>query len=547
MNGLLPFNITLLDPARGRLGALLPVTTADIYDNEGDYHPQGLYSSQIFAKPGDHLRQVRHGYIDMHTRIFHPKVFLELSRIKALYKKILSGKGYATWNAKLKDFETSDILDGETGYAFFMSHFDEMVFVRNQSPARDLRIDLLEKYRGKCMVRYLVVLPAGLRDIEIDAAGRTIENDLNPLYRKVIRTANTLSADGSDKNDPTLDTARWSLQQHFNAVYEHIEGILKGKNGFLLAKWGSRKIHHGTRNVLTALDPAPPVLGGTNAPGVNDTIVGLYQYLKGTMDLAIFAVKTGPLAPIISALPGNISVIDPKTLKSKTVNPSTFVRDKWGSDNSIEELISGYEKLAARHKPVMMDGGYVALIYRDDKNFRVIYDIDEVPEGWDRDKVTPMTWTELYYICAMSYYEKTIAFITRYPITGDGSIYPSEVSVKTTNVGIALRALNVDWLAEDGDAGLLINMPVPGGAFFESMSVHTSKIKGLGADFDGDMTSCNIVVHKEAVDEGKAYMKSAKAFLSPSGGLNYGVVGDIGELVLHNFTNTEKIKAILKG
>lgn len=531
----IPFNIKLLDPSKGRLGTILPVTTLDIYDSEKDYHPQGLYSSQIFGRPGEHARQTQFGYIDMHSRVLHPKVFLELVRLKALYKGLMSGSAYALWDDELKDFVKSDIIDGQTGYAFFMSHYKDIVFKRNESTARDLRIDLLEKTRPNSLYRYLLVIPAGLRDIEVGDDGRTVENDINPLYRKVLRVANTISPESSDKNDPVMDTARWTMQVNFNAIYAHIEDILEGKRGFLLDKWGSRQIHQGTRNVITAMDPAPAELGSPGAISVNDTLVGLHQYLKGTVDLSIYGIKTGPMSKILDALPGRIPVVDPETLKGKIIDASIFTRDKWGSGEGIEELINGYAKIENRHRPILLDGNYAALIYSDDKFFRVIYDIDEVPEGWDRTKVRPMTWTEMYYISVAPQVNRVAGLVTRYPVTGSGSIYMTNILLKTTTVGKRLRSLDTGWhpLADDETFS---QMPILDAPFLESMSVHPSKVDGLGADYDGDMTSLNFIVSDEAVKEAKRYLHSPEAFLSPQGGLNYGINNPIASMVLHNLT-----------
>lgn len=531
----LPFNITLIDPSKARLGTLLPVTVLDIHNSEGDFHPQGLYSSQIFGRPGDHTRQTRHGYIDMHTRVLHPKVYLELTRLKNLYKGIMAGTAYAVWDDEKKDFEKSDILDGSTGYAFFMSHYKDLVFARNDSSIRDLRIDLLDKFRDKSLYRYLIVMPAGLREIETDEHGRTVENEINKIYRKVIRVANTIAAESSDKNDPTLDTARMNLQKYFNEIYAFIENLVSGKRGFLLSKWGSRNVHGGTRNVITAMDPAPRELGANDALTVNDTVVGLHQFMKGTVPLTINGLRTGPLSPILDVLPNNIPVVDKDTWKQRYIDPSLFIRDKWTSEDSIEELINGFAKIDNRHKPVVFDGHYAALVYNDGKFIKVFYDIDSIPEDKDRTYVRPMTWAELYYLSVVGFVGRTVGFVTRYPVSGTGSIYPTNIYLKTTEVGMKLAPLDNEWKPLP-DSAKLMEFPRYQDPFVESMSVHPSKVPGLNADYDGDTTSLNIVVSDEAVAEGKKFLNSPDAFLAPTGGLNFGLNNAIGDLVLYNFT-----------
>lgn len=480
-----PFNISLLDPSKKRLAGLLEVKSMDIYDIDGTFHQQGLYSVPIFGPVGDTSRQTRHAYIDMRTEVLHPKVFLELTRLKALYKGILAGKDYAIWDDKLKDFTKNNIIDGYTGYSFFMEHFKDIVFPSNDSHSRELRIKLLNQERTKAMYRYLIVIPAGIRDIEVDDGDRVVEDEINPLYRKVIRASNTISIYMDDINSPSLNTVRWNLQCTFNDIYAYIESILSGKKGFLLSKWAARNIHNGTRNVITAGDAAPRELGSSDAISVSDSVVGLHQYMKATNELSIYNVKTGPLAPIINSIPGNIRAIDVNTLHSVTISPSIQVKDMWGGETGIEDLINSFGKLPARHKPIMIDGYYAALLYRDDKYFKVIYDIDELPKDKDKSKVKPITLAEMFYISVYLQSRKVAGYVTRYPITGTGSIYPSMIYLRTTVKGDNLIRLDDNW-SPITDELPAINMPRYGEPFFDSMSVHSSKAIGLGADYDGD-------------------------------------------------------------
>lgn len=478
----LPFNLFLLDNAKSRLVGALPVQSANIYfNNNNAFDPQGLYSSEIFGDVGSKQRQQKYSFIDMRTEIMHPKVFMELTRLKMLYKAIMQGTGYAVWDATLKDFVKSDIIDGETGYQFFMSHFNELFYQSNDSNIRALRIEFLDKVHDKCLYRYLLVIPAGLRDIELNEEGRVVEDEIAALYRKVIRASNTISIYSHDSSNRTLNTVRWNLQNTFNDIYGYIESILAGKKGFLLAKWAARNIHGGTRNVITAMDAAAHTLGAANAITINDTACGLHQYLKGTADISIFNIKSGPMFNICDHLPNRIMVVDSRTLRRKQIEPSLFTKDNWGTDQGIEKLINGFAKLDARHKPVMIDGDYAALIYRDQHHYRVFYDIGDLPSNLHPHLVKPITWGEMFYISVYQTAKRLAAYVTRYPITGIGSIYPSFVYLKTTVKVDNLIRLDDQWKPVTNEVPA-INMPVYGQPFIESMAVHPSKVPGLGAD-----------------------------------------------------------------
>jgi len=477
----LPLNIALLDPSLGRLRAIKPTLSQDIYDSNGDFHPQGLYSTDIFGKVGSEARQIRASYIDMKTQIMHPKIFLELTRLKNLYQGIMSGTAYAVWNEKDKDFEKSDILDGNTGYGFFMSHFPDLVFKNNSSHIREMRIKLIDKWRGSCMYRYLIVTPAGLRDLETTDDGRVQEDDINGLYRKALRVANTINPRDVNSNDKALDTARWALQKNFNEIHDMLLNIFDGKRGFALSKYASRRISGGTRNVITAMDPAPRKIGAVDAVGVNDTMVGLHQFIVGTMDLTLHSMKTGIARELIDNINDRVPVVNSETLEKQYIEPSDYTRERWGTIDGLSRLVTGFEQLGPRHRPIIIDGHYLALLYKDEKTFKVFNDINELPEGFSRDNVRPITWAEYFYTQCYRNSQNTTGYPTRYPITGDGSVYVSLPYLKTTNRSVVSSELNDDWKPY-GKGWIAPCFPIRDMAFFESMSVHISKIRGLGAD-----------------------------------------------------------------
>ena len=145
----LPFNIFLLDSSKSRLSNLLPVETQDIYGRNEEFNVQGLYSTEIFGVQGSQQRIRKHSYIDMRVEIMHPKVYYDLVRLKGMYGGIMAGTTYAVWDDNLKDFVASNIIDGETGYSFFISHFRDIVFVQNESALRELRIKFINKVKDR--------------------------------------------------------------------------------------------------------------------------------------------------------------------------------------------------------------------------------------------------------------------------------------------------------------------------------------------------------------------------------------------------------------
>ncbi|QAX96132.1 hypothetical protein [Vibrio phage vB_VmeM-Yong XC32] len=479
----LPFNIDFLADIPNTYAGMLPVQTGQLYEGRhGDYHPQGLYSNVVFGKQGEEARDEKEGFINLKVPVFHPLYYKELIALKQLYNEILTRQAYAVFDEAENDFVRSDIMTGETGFAFFLRHFPKLIFKRNKSQQRDLRIDLLEKYRQQAFVKRIIVIPAGLRDIELTEEGQPKEEEINDLYRKVISVSNTINVDFESRNSELLDEAKASMQRHITAIYDYIFQMLEGKKGLLQGKFASRRIVGSTRNVLSSMDVGSEVLGDERQPGLNTTMVGLFQFMKATqIHLTEYAFRSLFLSDMYAEGEYEVPLVDRKTLKTVYHSLSDKVREKWLTSDGLENMINGFADATLRHRPVTIDGHFLRLIYQDDKYYKIMKSIDELPDGWEPANVRPMSWAEMYYLLSKDLVPRSRAFCTRYPVTGLSSIYASEVYIKTTVSGLNLLELDESWAPTDNRA---VEFPDTSNnlAFFDTMSVSPYMLSGLGAD-----------------------------------------------------------------
>jgi hypothetical protein len=542
----LPFNISLMQLSPERIAALRPVTVLDYFENvSGDFHEDGLFSVAIFGRVGDEARDRRFSFIDIKVEIFHPVIYDRLCQLRNLYRGIMAGTHYAIWDSELKDFVAADELTGETGYAFFVSHWRDIKFEKNRSDIRAQRIALIEKYRDRAMTSKILVMPAGMRDIEVDASGNMKEGDLNGIYRRILSIARTIAVTESNALAATLDTPRLMLQTAFNELYDAVEAMLTGKKGFIQNKWASRRVFDGTRNVITAMDNSTEELGAINAPKYTDTIVGLWQLSRALLPVTTHFLKSGYLAQVFGYGDGQARLVDPKTLTAEVVTVSTYYYDRWTTVEGLQKIVSGYGEASLRDKPVMIDGRYVALIYAGpDKTFRVFSDINELPDPETMRKwVRPINLVELIYLSGYRHWNDYVGFVTRYPVTGIGSCYPTTVYCKTTVVGEMRRELGEDWMPL-GDEYVAPEFPTYAPlAYQDSLVIPSTRLAGLGADFDGDTASFNAVYTEEAVAEVKRYLSSKAAFVDPLKGLRAPVDISTITLVLRNMTGAPRANA----
>lgn len=80
---LAPLNVSLLVPQPQQLKLLQPITSLDIFDGPGgNFHDAGLFSTLIFGRVGDPIRDRQFGYIDLRIPVLHPIVFRTMSKLR---------------------------------------------------------------------------------------------------------------------------------------------------------------------------------------------------------------------------------------------------------------------------------------------------------------------------------------------------------------------------------------------------------------------------------------------------------------------------------
>lgn len=480
----IPFNIYLLELTPARLFKQKPVKALDIFDGPSrNLHEDGLFSQSIFGRPGSDERRTRFSYIDIKTTIFHPVIYRTLCSLKRFYGGILSGAEYAKWDPVAQDFVRASPIEGRTGFAFFLQHWKDIKFEPTKSTTRDFSIKLIKKYADKALTQYIVVGPAALRDIEIDG-GRIKEDEINTFYRKLLSISNTISEATIRQNPEIINIARFNLQLTFNQLYDYLERMVDGKSKLILGRWASRRVANGTRNVLTSIDSTSPVMGREDQVTVNHTMLGLYQFIKAILPVAQFHVRNGFVSKVFLEVNAPVSLVNQKTLEAEHVTLGPEHYDRWMTQDGIESIFNAFAEESIRHRPIEVDGRWLGLIYKGpDQTYRIFQDIRELPEGFDRKYVSPLTLAELIYLSIYEVANKYPILVTRYPIAGVGSIYPSMPYLKTTVKAEIRRELREDFTPYPNDSGpVAYQFPITGLAFFNTEGPHPIKLAGLTAD-----------------------------------------------------------------
>lgn len=476
-----PFNVEILKISDIAAAKFPQVTTLDTFDGASkNFHPQGLFSNEIFGAAGSRDRFTRFAYIDIKIPILHPLVYRTLGKLKRLYHEIITGKSYAIFDKELKDFVKSDPVDGETGYHFFMSHWQQIQFPENLSDLRKLNIDFINKFRKDAEQTRIVVAPAGFRDYVIFASGKEEEDQVNALYRKLIASSNAITKEMFEMSPKTYDRVRNTLQAAFNAIYEYLESIVKGKNKFLLGRVLTRQVIDGTRNVFTTQNLETKRLLSEDGPDSNSTGIGLFQFLKAYRPKCLHAIKNGFLSEVFRSIGAPVKLVNPKTMHAEEVELSMESYNQWMAKEGLEKLFNLFGEEQRRHQPIVIEGYWLALKYNDGKVFKLFSDIDELPEGFDKKHVSPVTFAEFMYSQVYMIEKEVTLNVTRFPVTGFGSIYPSLPYLKVTLKSQRLRLLDQYW-QDSGE--VLREFPIPTEGFVNTLMPAPDKLGGMNADW----------------------------------------------------------------
>lgn len=531
---IVPFNIDLLILKDSDVANIRPVKVHDITTaSTRNFHPDGLFSIETFGKVGEERRNRLFSYIDMRVPVFHPIIFKTLCDLKGLYGEIMSGRAYAVFDKESKDFIRSDAMKGNTGYSFFVSHFKELMFEPRPSAKREFSIKLINKYRANCLMSKLVVMPAGLRDYVVDANGKPSQDEINGLYLKVLSIAGVIENVDPKINAEYLDSARHNLQIAVMEIYDYIKNMMEGKSKLILGKWAARKVFNSTRNVISSHIPDAQQLHSPKTVGTNQTVIGLYQYLRMILPLAIKHVRDTYLSDVFVGPNSPAIMVNKKTLRKEQVMLSPEYYDEWMTYEGLEKVFARFGEENLRHEPLDIEGYWVGLIYDDGKHYKFVQDIEDLPEDRDPKFLRPITYAELLYLSVYKDAAQIPCFVTRYPVTGYGSIYPSYVYLKTTVKSKVRMELDDSW---EPTGNVAYEYPVEGVGFFNSMAPSMSHLSRLTADFDGDTCSATAVWTDEAKAEISKVLNSRDYYVAITGKMAFSAGNDLTDLTLASMT-----------
>ena len=486
-----PFNVTLLDVNKFvKENRVQDVSSLSLREpSSRSFAADGLFSESIFGPMGSTQRLVTFGKIELNTAILQPMIYKNLLRLNGLYEDIISGTAYAIFDKTTNNFVRcidASQDDAGTGFSFFMSHFDELEFKRNDSIIRSDRIDLIEKYREVAFCSQFLVLPAGLRDLT-EEQGALSTDDINKIYQTLLSYSFSIPKGATSS---IYDGVRYFIQKKAIELYDYIENILTGKRGFIRGVWGRRKIALGTRNVISAASYSTMTPDDPQALKPDETKIGIFQCMKAAEPAVVHNVRTKFFAPVLGHDSTTVALTNPKTYELEYVELSSEELNRYDSPEAISEWISKFVNVDIRFKPVALRDSngsehYLCMVYDTGTTislFRSLSEFEKASGGksLDRSKIRPLTWAEMFYMATYAASINRHLFITRYPVIQDESCYPTKIHLCSTNPARIVKLIHT---LEDETVLLQYpQYPIIGNSFVDSTVVGSARLMGLGGD-----------------------------------------------------------------
>lgn len=431
------------------------VTSKRIYNGaQNSYNPTGLFSEEIFGQTSDE-RRYRAGYIKLPIHVFNPDIatFI-ISRSGGIIRKIAFGEV----KCDIEDGELKPKPDGKyCGLKDLYEIWDQLDLDKNIKSSNQDKLTILKKspkrliFNDKVLVCPPELRPAGMKN------GKMVKNELNTIYMNILGLKNVTSH--------TTSTSTYQIYNKFQEavinIFQYVKNYTSGKTGFFQKHLLSKTTTHAAWNVISAP-----------------------SYNKEEPDIGIF--KTGyPLDACISMFAPLIKFKLKQYLSFNSLQSIAVNKDEIKSndimniydDKMLNDMISIFKENPGSR--------FDKIFITPDQSKWVEFEYFDV--NANKKIQRPLTMTDVMYMCAKSVIVDADrhVYTLRFPVGDIYGFFFSKVHILST-----IKTTKIQFNGETIDTYPLIDMNAPhrivATSFAQTINMSNSRLKALGADYDGD-------------------------------------------------------------
>lgn len=460
-----------------KVNDLKEVTSSRIYLTENEFHPQGLFSEEIFGQTNNE-REYRCGYIKLPIHIFNPNIAKTIIlRSGGILKKM----AYAETRCSLTE---DGILkaDEEGQYCGLVDLYNiwEKIDIRKTLNTRSKdNLDILTKIPKKLLFNdKVLVAPPNMRPVG-ERNGRQVKSELNTIYIGILGlksvTARTTTKD--------VYQVYAKFQNYVVQIYEYINNLVSSKTGFFQQHLMSKVVSATARNVISGpkYNTDNPLIGIYHTGYPMHTVVNLFEpFVK-------FQMKQFFEYSHIQQIHPNPDEINAEHLMNLY------------DDEMIDKLVRIY-----KNNP----GARFRVIYLDPENTKpLLFDGIDLKNNLHVNR--PMTLTDVIFICCQRGVidAKKMVYTCRYPM-GDhyGAFFTYPVLLST------IQTTEMQWQSQVFPTYPVIDPSLGhmkvSTLFADTLTPSNSRLKAIGGDYDGDTVKSTGIWSDEANAEAERLMKS---------------------------------------
>ncbi len=229
---------------------LVPVTTSDYFTIGEEFHPNGIFSEEIFGNKNTRERNKTFSYIELGCEIIHPAA---LSILLRLDKKKVQSIIEASISYSL-DSEGNLIEDenGFTGITSFIKNYSKIKWRGDSSDREKFIAKLNESYEKKVLfIDKIPVIPPAYRPIYKDeVSGRWNDDPLNAYLINVIKRVSLIKTTPRE-GQGLIDLLIYELQKSIIKLDDYLQTLVQKKYGLIREQLLGARCDFSGRAVIT--------------------------------------------------------------------------------------------------------------------------------------------------------------------------------------------------------------------------------------------------------------------------------------------------------
>jgi DNA-directed RNA polymerase beta' subunit len=228
-----------------------PITSPQLFIGKTmSFHPQGLFSEEIFGMDGSPERKSSISWINLNCDVIHPALYDSLlKRIERKINIILSGETLfkITDEGELVEDENGEI----NGYSSFVKNIHRIKFRMNDDGGeRDRIIEMMHKNisSGLFFTDKIFVISPDNRPISVGENVRDVLIDeMNEIYQRVIILSNQIKG----VSGTMYDIMSYKMQLAIKDLYEFVKVKVAKKEGIIRNLMLGKRVDFSSRLVIT--------------------------------------------------------------------------------------------------------------------------------------------------------------------------------------------------------------------------------------------------------------------------------------------------------